>query len=86
MKDSYSMKDLDQALKQPKGTGFRLFKASLPRLQENEDFRLLNAKEDASVIRQLRTEGRIYAQSVNVVMLSRRGYRKLLEYWEKQSP
>lgn len=72
-----SLKELDQTWRAPKGTGFRAFKHALPFLVANHDFIWLDAKRQHAEIENLRASGRIYAGSVNVVLLSDTGLQKL---------
>lgn len=84
MQGFHSLKELDEALSQPKGTSFRLFKANLASLQEAVDFIVLEAGRDAQAIADLKSDGRIYRQSHNVVMLSDETFQQLKDAWEAQ--
>lgn len=77
MNEYLSLKELDNQLGQPKGTGFRLFKAKLQSLTEGEDFILLDAELDAATIKQLKAEDRVYPHSRNVVMLTKHSFEML---------
>lgn len=55
-----------------KGTAFRCFKAILGELTEGEDYCYLEATTKSSKIEALRKEGRIYATTVNAILLSPR--------------
>jgi len=64
-----SFRELDEQAGVPKGSAFRLFKRLEPQLQEGRDFRLLYPGSDDTEIAGLRQQQRIYASSVNVVLL-----------------
>lgn len=66
----HSFREIDRHLGLPKGSAFRCFKNLRHELEEGRDFRLLDASEDGQTIGQLRQQGRIYAASINVVLLS----------------
>lgn len=72
-----SLKELDKTWAVPKGTAFRAFKQALATLVEEQDFTRLDAKHNHAEIETLRASGRIYAGSVNVVLLSQTGMHKL---------
>lgn len=63
-----TFRELDQRFGLPKGSAFRAFKRLA--LTEGRDFRLLRAGPDSDEIEELRRAGRIYAASVNVVLLT----------------
>ena len=65
-----SLREVDEPLTLPKGSAFRAFKKLLPELREGSDFRVLSPAEHGSEIRALREAGRIYNNSVNVVLLA----------------
>lgn len=65
-----SFRELDGLAGTPKGSAFRCFKAIAPELAEHRDYRLLRPDTDAAEIARLRQDGRIYASSVNVVLLA----------------
>lgn len=69
--------ELDRRWRVPKGTAFRAFKRALPELQEGTDFHYLHSQRHAAEIAALRLAGRIYASSVNGVLLSATGIAKL---------
>lgn len=73
-----SLKELDSAWNARKGTAFRAFKHALPGLVEDQDFVYLNAQHDQAKIERLRSAQRIYASSINVVMLTANGVGKLV--------
>ena len=66
--DWVTLRELDERAHRPKGAAFRAFKRTA--LVEGRDFRVLDARADASAIAQLRAAARIYPASVNVVLLS----------------
>lgn len=70
-----TFRDLDQAFGLPKGSAFRTFKRQA--LTEGRDFLLLRAGPDSGEIEALRHSGRIYAASVNVVLLTASGADRL---------
>ena len=63
-----TLREIDERLGRPKGTAFRAFKRLA--LVEGPDFRVLHADADAREIAALRDAHRIYATSVNVIVLS----------------
>ena len=64
------LRELDQRHHVPKGTSFRAFKQAEPGLAEGRDFCVLRPDADAAAIEDLRRSGRIYASSVNVVLIA----------------
>ncbi|MGH8280334.1 MAG: hypothetical protein ACRETQ_12340 [Gammaproteobacteria bacterium] len=72
-----SFREQDGLWQARKGTTFRAFKRALPELVEGVDFVYLNAGEHPAEIERLRAAQRIYASSVNVVLLAASGVRKL---------
>ena len=66
----HSFRDIDRHLELTKGSAFRCFKSLRHELEEGRDFRLLTASDASREIDQLRRQGRIYAASINVVLLS----------------
>ena len=80
-----TVRELDETLGVAKGTAFRCFKQQLAQLQENSDFHVLEAVRDKETIELLRRQGRIYPQSVNVVLLSPASAERLLECMRQQS-
>ena len=73
----WTFKELDSLHQRPKGTTFRAFKRLEKSLREGEHYHYLNAQSHGAEIAQLRQAGRIYAASVNVVLLTEAGYRLL---------
>ena len=73
----WTFKELDGLHQRPKGTAFRAFKRLEGCLREGEHYHYLDARSHGAEIAQLRQTGRIYAASVNVVLLTEAGYRLL---------
>ena len=65
-----SLRELDEQCGWSKGSAFRRFRAREAQALEDRDFVLLRHDRDAAAIAMLRASGRIYAGSVNVVLLS----------------
>jgi hypothetical protein len=65
-----SLRELDEQMGLPKGSAFRAFKRMEKALAEGGDFEVLEHERDREQITRLRAERRIYASSVNVVLLS----------------
>lgn len=81
--DTLSFRELDQKLGLAKGSAFRAFKCIEAGLREGDDYFLLKAGEDAAAIAQLRAQGRVYAISRNVVLLSAVTSARVLELLKK---
>lgn len=77
---SWSLKEIDAAREQPKGTAFLAFKQLKDSFDEGRDFFYLSAQHDSREIETLRASGRIYATTVNAVLLSESGYDALTDY------
>jgi hypothetical protein len=77
--DWLSLRELDHRAGTAKGAAFRCFKALEAGLHEGADYRLLRPERDREVIDQLRDSGRIYASSVNVVLLAPAAAQRLLD-------
>lgn len=73
-----SLREIDLTAGQTKGSSFRLFKRMNAQWQEGRDFVVLHHERHANAIAQLRNSGRIYANSVNVVLLHPRAAQLLL--------
>jgi hypothetical protein len=73
----WTFKEIDALHQRPKGTAFRVFKRLEGCLREGEHYHYLDAQSHGAEIAQLRQGGRIYAASVNVVLLTEAGYRLL---------
>lgn len=67
--DGVTLRDLDAAAGAPKGAAFRAFKRLAPQLREGSDYVILHHARDHAQIAALRARARIYAGSVNVVVL-----------------
>lgn len=63
-----TLREVDERLGRTKGAAFRAFKRLA--LVEGRDFRVLRHDTDADAIAALRAASRIYAASVNVIVLS----------------
>ncbi|MDN3516133.1 ORF6N domain-containing protein [Aquisalimonas lutea] len=74
--NTLSFRQLDELNGLAKGTTFRLFKRCVD-LEEGVDFFYLPAEEHADAIAAWREQGLIYPASVNVVLVTEAGYRKL---------
>jgi len=73
----WTFKDIDTHHGCGKGTAFRAFKGLLAELREGEDFHYLGADDHGAQIQRLRAAGRLYASTVNAVLLTPAGYRRL---------
>lgn len=71
-----SFQELDVQYGQTKGWAFKRFKQLESSLIEGEDFVCLRHQEQPEAINDLRASGRIYASTVNLVMLSPSGVAK----------
>ncbi len=69
-RDWHTFRDIDQHMGLPKGSAFRCFKHLRDALDQDRDFLLLEALDHSQTIAQLRLDERIYAASINVVLLS----------------
>jgi hypothetical protein len=76
----YTFKEIDTRHGRPKGTAFRAFKRLAGELAEGVDFHHLDGQVDAERIAALRQAGRIYASTVNAVILTEQGYRRVNDY------
>lgn len=72
-----SLRQIDELNGLAKGSSFRLFKTCEEELVEGRDFHWLNAELHAGFIDQLKREGRIYATTRNLVLLTRSGYEQI---------
>lgn len=75
----HSFKEIDQLHNCPKGTAFRAFKRQREQLREGEHFYYLGMQTHQAEIETLRRQGRIYASTVNAVLLTDAGYALLRE-------
>ena len=65
-----TFRELDDRNRWVKGTAFKRFKAVHRSLDEWVDFRQLDARQDGEEIDALRRTQRVYASTVNAVLLS----------------
>ena len=72
-----SFKEIDALHQRPKGTAFRAFKRLSEQLIEGEHYYYFSAQTHGAEIERLRREGRLYAATVNAVLLTRAGYELL---------
>lgn len=77
---TWSFKEIDQERGSTKGAAFLAFKQLKESFDEGRDFYYLSASEDAAEIEKLREAGRIYATTVNAVLLTKAGYSALIDY------
>ena len=75
--DTLSLRQVDELNGVRKGTAFRHFKARRGTLVEGRDYFHLDAGAHAGFIGRLRRQGRIYASTRHVVLLTESGYRQL---------
>ncbi|WP_018954066.1 hypothetical protein [Thioalkalivibrio sulfidiphilus] len=76
-RDWITFRELDQACARDKGSAFRAFKRLSAGWQEERDFRVLKAGEDQEQILTLKSAGRLYAGTVNAVLLSPAAARQI---------
>lgn len=72
-----TFRQLDRLNDVPKGTSFRAFKRARPYLEEGEDFFCLAADAHMELAETLRRAGILYPASVQVVLVTRRGYERM---------
>jgi hypothetical protein len=77
---TWSLKEIDEARGTAKGTAFLAFKQLRDGFDEGRDFYYLNGGQDDIEIETLRVQGRVYANSVNAVLLTETGYTAVMEY------
>lgn len=77
--DAATLRELDRAAGAPKGTAFRCFKRLLPAFEEGVDYVVLHYQNDEERVASLRRRGRIYANSLNVVVLGPRAAQAVAE-------
>ncbi|RJS95057.1 hypothetical protein [Salinisphaera sp. Q1T1-3] len=77
---TWSLKEIDEARGASKGTAFLAFKQLKESFDEGRDYYSLNASEDASEIEKLRSDGRIYATTVNAILLTEGGHSAIVDY------
>lgn len=80
IKNTWSFKEIDENRGTRKGTTFLAFKELKDTFDEGRDFYYLSAAEDSDEIEKLRAGGRIYATSVNAVLLTQSGYDAVIDY------
>jgi hypothetical protein len=78
-RDCFSLREIDQRAGTFKGAAFRRFKGLEAGLQQMVVETLAQAERDREVIDRLRESGRIYASSINVVLLSPETAQRLLD-------
>ncbi len=76
--NTLSLKQLDQMNGVPKGTTFRRFKRREASLDEGRDYFLLRPGDAPELLARLRDSGMIYPSTVNCLLLTESGYRKLM--------
>ena len=74
-----TLKELDAAAGQPKGSAFRAFKRLEPGLREGAQFRVLRPAGDDAEIAALRAAGRVYGTSRVVILLGEEAARAVRE-------
>lgn len=70
----WSFKDIDMRHGCPKGSAFKAFKSLGPHLVEGRHYLYLDAGTQGEEIAELRREGRLYAATINAVLLTEAGY------------
>ena len=78
-RDWLSLRELDEAAGTTKGTAFRCFKRHADTLNEGTDYCVLRPEDHTDAIAAMRSAGRLYASSVNIVLLSRATGTRLLQ-------
>jgi hypothetical protein len=68
--DWLTLRELDETEGRPKGSAFRAFKRVARDWREDEDFCVLHHGHDRETVDRLRSEARIYASTVNLLLLS----------------
>lgn len=77
---TWSLKEIDQERQATKGTAFLAFKQLKESFDEGRDFYYLHASEDIDEIEALRAGDRIYASTVNAILLTETGHAALVDY------
>ena len=72
-----SFRQLDELNRLEKGSTFRLFKRWETQLEEGQDFHYLPDTEHGVFIESLKQQGKVYASSRHLVLLTRDGYIRL---------
>jgi hypothetical protein len=65
-----TLRECDEAENAAKGSAFRAFRRIEAQWQEPRDFRVLHHEDDRAAIDALRARQRIYASTVNLLLLS----------------
>ncbi|MES0874139.1 hypothetical protein [Sinimarinibacterium thermocellulolyticum] len=78
-RDWRTLREIDLASGSAKGAAFRCFRALEAQWRAGIDYRVLHHVEDRAAIAALRAAGRIYAGSVNVVLLGESAASQILE-------
>lgn len=73
----HTLREVDERLGLGKGSAFRAFKRQRHSLREEIDFTVLQARTAKAEIERLRTQGRIYRSSINVVILAQSGFERV---------
>lgn len=81
----HTFRELDQAAAVSKGSAFKVFKHIERDLEESRDYMLLRLQDQRDVIEMLRSQQRIYASSLNVVLLSPATESLILKQLQKNS-
>lgn len=76
-KNTLSLRQLDELNGVVKGTTFRRFRVLETELVDGRDYFLLDGQEHAALLDRLRQRGLIYPSTVNCLLLTEQGYRKL---------
>ena len=72
-----TFRQLDRLNDVPKGTSFRAFKRARAYMEEGKDFFYLPANEHVGLSAALRQNEALYPASVNMVLVTRRGYDRM---------
>jgi hypothetical protein len=70
-RDQVTLQEIDRTAGLAKGSAFRAFKRLVADLAEGIDYQVLDHQQARETIAELRLQGRIYASSVNVIVLSK---------------
>ncbi|TXH04014.1 MAG: hypothetical protein E6R07_08705 [Nevskiaceae bacterium] len=73
-----TLREIDASQGWSKGTAFRRFKQVEPQLQESRDYQVLHHAQERHLVESLRASGRIYATSINVILLAPSTVPKLI--------
>ena len=73
----FTFKEIDALHQCSKGTAFRAFKRLGEQLIEGEHYYYFSAQTHGAEIETLRRAGRLYAATVNAVLLTKAGYELL---------